>query len=629
MRGFGLLFHRYILRDVARNPIRTLLTITGVSLGIAVVVGVQLANDRAIGSFNDSLRILSGGADLQITANGLQLDEQLIGELDWVWDIGALTAIVEGRVDLDDSPNPLGRESIQIFGVDLLSDAPFRRYITAEGGNLGLDITREEYLDLLIRPDTIIVPSSLAEDLGVGIGDTARFLVSNRWRELVVGAILTDEGVARAFGGKIAFMDIAAAQLTLNKIGWIDRIEVLLDDPNMVDAVAERIRVQLPESVIVYRPADTADDNEKMLRAFRYNLTALSYISLIVGMILIYNTLNIAVVRRRTEIGALRTLGTSRRTIWWMFLIEATAFGVVGAALGIWLGELLATASGALVSRTIAALYTGAAGGGTVDSQADPVLYLEMLLLGGVLAAVSGTGPALRATQVAPVGALRENVMGRASGRKLRFQVAAGGATMLLGAVLSFGPAIDGFPFLGYAAGVSFIAGFGLLSPMLVRGLLKLIRVPFIRLLPVEGRLAIQTIEGSLGRVVVAVMSLAIAVAMLISVAIMVASFRDTVIVWIDQTLKGDLYLRPASFGSNGGSNVLEGKTLEVLDTIPAIAAIDRFRAMVIDYDGFPAFLAAGEFRTVAAHSSLLFVDGRSTPAVATRLIGSNRVVVS
>ena len=118
MRGFGLLFHRYILRDLARNPIRTLLTITGVSLGIAVVVGVQLANDRAIGSFNDSLRILGGGADLQITANGLQLDEQLIGELDWVWDIGALTAIVEGRVDLDDLPNPLGRESIQIFGVD-------------------------------------------------------------------------------------------------------------------------------------------------------------------------------------------------------------------------------------------------------------------------------------------------------------------------------------------------------------------------------------------------------------------------------------------------------------------------------------------------------------------------------
>ena len=629
MRGFLTLFHRYIVRDLARNPIRTLLTITGVSLGIAVVVGVQLANDRAIGSFNDSLRILGGGADLQISANGLQLDENLIGELDWVWDIGALTAVVEGRIDLDDSPNPLGRESIQVFGIDLLSDAPFRTYRMAEGGNLGLDITREEYIDLLIRPDIIIVPSGLAETLGVGVGDTVRFLISNRWRELTVGAVLTDEGIASAFGGKIVFMDIAAAQLALNKLGWIDRIEVLLDDPDQADAVAERIRVQLPSSVIVYRPEDTAEDNEKMIRAFRYNLTALSYIALIVGMILIYNTLNIAVVRRRTEIGALRTLGTSRRTIKWMFLIEATAFGLVGAALGIWLGELLASASGALVSRTIAVLYTGGGGSGVVESAIDPVLYLEMLLLGGALAAVSGTGPALRATQVSPVVALRENVMGTVGARQLRLQIGCGVAAMLLGAILSFAPAVGGFPFLGYAAGVLFIAGFGLLSPLLVRGLLKLIRRPFVRLLPVEGRLAIQTIEGSLGRVVVAVMSLAIAVAMLISVAIMVASFRDTVVVWIDQTLKGDLYLRPASFGSNGGRNVLEAETLEALDRIPGIAAIDRFRAMVIDYDGYPAFLAAGEFETVATHSSLLFMEGRSTPEVARELIGSDRVIVS
>ncbi len=105
MTRFARLFHRYILRDLARNPIRTVLTLTGVALGIAVVVGVHVANDRAISSFNNSLRILSGQADLQISANGLQLDEELIGELSWVWDVGAMTAIVEGRVDLDASPS--------------------------------------------------------------------------------------------------------------------------------------------------------------------------------------------------------------------------------------------------------------------------------------------------------------------------------------------------------------------------------------------------------------------------------------------------------------------------------------------------------------------------------------------
>ena len=136
-------------------------------------------------------------------------------------------------------------------------------------------------------------------------------------------------------------------------------------------------------------------------------------------MILVYNTLNIAVVRRRAEIGALRTLGTSRRTITWMFLIEATALGVIGAAVGVWGGEFLADAAGALVSQTVSGLYTGVA---VIPSltRSDPIFYVAMLLLGGILAAIAGTGPALRATKVSPVDALRENVMGTIQATRLR-----------------------------------------------------------------------------------------------------------------------------------------------------------------------------------------------------------------
>ncbi len=625
MTRFVTLFYRYIVRDLAKNPARTLLTLTGVALGIAVVVGVQLANDRAIGSFNDSLRIMSGRADLQIAANGLDLDESLIGELAWVWDVGAMTAIIEGRADLDTSPNPIERESLRLFGIDLLSDAPFRSYVMAEGGNLGMDITREQFIDLLVEPDRIIVPSVLADRFGLDVGSTFRMLIANRWCDFRVGAILRDEGIARAFDGKIVFMDIAAAQLALNKLGGIDRIEILLDDPSMADAVAERIAVQLPESVIVYRPEDTAAETEKMTRAFRYNLKALSYIALVVGMILIYNTLNIAVVRRRGEIAALRTLGTSRRTIRWMFLIEATAFGVVGAVLGVWVGSFLARAAGALVSRTISMLYTDTAVSGTAGGP-DPILYVEMILLGGVLAAVSGTGPALRATRVAPAGVLRADV---GSPIRIRLLTGLGLGTMALATAFGFAPPVDGFPFLGYLSGVLFILAFGLLSPVFARALVRIVRRPLASILPAEGRLAIQTIEGSLPRIVVAVISLSIAVAMLISVAIMVASFRDTVIVWVDRTLQGDLYLRPAAFGSNGGRNVLEGETLDVLEDILAIAAIDRFRGMGIDYDGFPAILGAGEFETLAEYSSLMFMGGRNTADVARRLIEDGSVAVS
>ena len=249
------------------TPLRTLLTLTGVALGIAVVVAVHLANDRAIGSFNDSLRILNGRPDLQIAANGLDLDENLVGELSWVWDVGVMTAIIEGRIHLEiPSDTPFRGESLRLFGVDLLSDAPFRTYMLTEGGrDLGGDIAREDFIDLLVEPDAVIIPARpWRMSWNVAVGDTVSFLIANRFREFTLGAVLTDEGIARAFDGKIVFMDIAAAQLVFGRLGKIDRIEVLLEDSSMADAVAERIHIQLPESVVVYRPEDTTGETEKV-----------------------------------------------------------------------------------------------------------------------------------------------------------------------------------------------------------------------------------------------------------------------------------------------------------------------------------------------------------------------------
>ena len=648
---FLKLFNQTIIRDLVRNPTRTLLTLTGVALGIAVVVAVQLANDRAIGSFSDSMDLLNGGADLQIAANGRPLDESLIGELSWVWDVGAMTAIVEGRLQrvAPDDQTLFGQESIPVFGVDLLSDVPFRtreagsrtreeeartrevpsRTSEADsppgGGNLSLDLSRPQFIDLLVSPNSIVVPRTLAEEWDVEEGETVDLLVANREQPFTVATVLDNSGVARAFDGGIVFMDIAAAQLAMNRLGEIDRVDVVLDDVATLEAVAERIRVQLPDSVMVYPPQDTTAETERMTRAFRYNLTAMSYIALVVGMILIYNTLNIAVVRRRGEIGALRTLGVTRRTIGGMFLSEAVLLGAVGAIGGIWIGEVLARGAGALVSRTIAMVYTGAPGGAS-GGGLDPVLFIEMILLGGGVAAIAGTGPALRASGISPVDAMRERI---GAGPAARTWSLMGLAALGLGSLLAFAPPVGGFPFPGYAAGVLFIAGFCLLSPLFARAMLTVPGKMAAALMPAEGRLAVETIRGRQSRVVVAVMSLAIAVSMLASVAIMVASFRDTIVVWIDQTLQGDLYMRPAASGGDRGRNAMAPEAIQALDGVAGIAAVDRYRAVTIDYNGFPAFMAAGEFETLAAHSRMLFMDGQDTSTIAERLIGQNRVVVS
>ena len=94
-----------------------------------------------------------------------------------------------------------------------------------------------------------------------------------------------------------------------------------------------------------------------MLRAFRSNLRVLSFISLVVGAFLIYNTISVSVVRRRAEIGVLRAIGAGRSAILALFLGEALLFGVAGGLAGLGLGRLLTGALVRLISDTVNALY--------------------------------------------------------------------------------------------------------------------------------------------------------------------------------------------------------------------------------------------------------------------------------
>lgn len=647
---FATLFRNLILRDLVSNPARTLLTMFGVALGIAVVVAVQLANDRAIASFNESMNLVNGAADIQIASNGQSLDERLIGQLDWIWDVGTMTAVIEGQVSraaggrLAGETPSFNQESLRLLGVDLLSDAAFRTYearaaadarasasgdVPAPGNSPGLDLgtSRSQFLDLLVDPRAVILPAGLAGEWGVGVGDDVALLVSNQELTFTVGSVLRDEGVARAFGGRIVFMDIAAAQLALMRFGEIDRIEIVLDNPESTDSVMERLRQDVSPPVLVYRPEDTEDDAARMTRAFRYNLTALSYIALVVGMILVYNTVNIAVVRRRGEVGALRTLGASRRTIAGLFLAQAAFFGVLGGVFGVITGEVLARASGALVSRTISMIYTGVPGSGT-GAVADPLLYAQMAALGIGLAAVSGIGPAVSAARVSPIEMMRG---GAGNVRSMGSWTAAGALVLVPATLLSFAPPVFGFPFLGYTAGVLFILAFSLLSPAMVRALVENAAPLLTMVFPAEGRLAVETIRSRLRRVLVAIVSLSIAVAMLSSVAIMVASFRDTVVVWLDQTLRGDLYIRPATSGADGGRNTLAPGVLEAIEGVDGIAAVDRFRGITIDYGGFPAIMASGEFDVLTRHGGLRWVDRPQDQAaeLAAQIVDQGQVVVS
>ena len=142
-------------------------------------------------------------------------------------------------------------------------------------------------------------------------------------------------------------------------------------------ALETAIRSALPPGYLIERPGLRNNENQRMLRAFRWNLRVLGYISLVVGAFLIYNTISVSVVRRRAEIGVLRAVGASRSTVFLLFLTEAMLLGVSGAALGVLLGRGLAGVVVGLIADTVNALYT--------SSRPSPLELTAMEAFSGIL----------------------------------------------------------------------------------------------------------------------------------------------------------------------------------------------------------------------------------------------------
>src|SRR5262249_26099864 len=146
-----------------------------------------------------------------------------------------------------------------------------------------------------------------------------------------------------------------------------------------------------------------AEENRKMLTAFRWNLKLLSYVALIVGAFLIYNTISVSIVRRRAEIGIVRALGASRASVLVAFAGEAGAIGLVGAALGGPSGRVMASGAVKLMGETVDALY--------VSSRPGPIelgvsSVVTALLVGIGVSLIAAYAPAREAALIPPAEAM-------------------------------------------------------------------------------------------------------------------------------------------------------------------------------------------------------------------------------
>ncbi len=606
------LFYRLMMRPLFREPVRMSLTILAVALGVAVVLAMELAGNAAAGSFHSSMETLAGDYTLEIIAPG-GVPDAVVGML--------ATQPIPLRFSprIEDFATILSnKETLPLIGIDMIAEGS--RYVGADNPQMtnGSPDSPARALRRLEEPTSVWVGSSL----GKKPGDQIELLINDQTSLCTVRGVYPDSG-----GNESAIvMDLAGADRALKRAGRLDRILLKIPESANPEEWQKRIAALLPTGVEI-RPQGTGTvENRKMLAAFRWNLRLLSYIALVVGAFLIYNTISVSVVRRRAEIGLLRALGASRGNVFGAFLGEAVGIGLAGALLGLPLGRLLASGAVKSMALTVDLLYVSSRPGAIALTGSS--LWLALAIGVGV-AIASALAPAREAMQVSPVDAMARGRKEYAARMNKERDLGIAAALAICAALLAQLPALGGKPVFGYLATVVLIGASAYAIPALVSFLSSTTSRRLGELLGVEALLASRSLVASLGRTSVLVGALATAVAMMTSVGIMVGSFRQTVVNWMDDQLPADLYLRPAGEPAADRHPTISMELTEQIASLPGVAAVDRLRAYEINYEGMPVTLAGIDLRVRNSYHKSKFLSGRRTETVLSELRGQRSILVS
>jgi putative ABC transport system permease protein len=613
---FKDLFTALILRPLLRDPFRTAITILGVAVGVAVFLSIRLANQQTMMSFTESVDLVLGRANAVIRVEGMDFDESVLEKLYTLRQEIKAYPVIEGY-----GVESTSGEVVEIIGTDLLQDSGIRDFTikTVEKDLKGL-------LPLILDPSGIILPEKFVPGTRFAPGDTIRFLINGKEKVLNVNGVLVNEGIAKALNGNFALMDIAAAQNVFEKTGRLDRIDIQFLNATDFEFMREKIAALLPGNMKVERPKRKNQQVEKMLQAFQYNLTALSFVALLVALYLIYNMIALSVVRRRVEIGTLRALGATPTLIALIFFLEAGVIGAIGSLLGIGMGYFFAQFSLDAVSITVNNLYAPSYVT-EVDfkwSQMGPYF-----ILGVVLSFISALIPAWDAATTPPTSVMRRGSYDLKLFRGSRGLNRTALAVVLLAALCTQLPPINHFPYFGFFSVFLIILGVSLLTPAVLLWTRERLHFFFKKRFGGEGLLACMNLSQNVGRNALAISSLAIAFMMVISMLIMVHSFRQTVIVWIDQTLRADLFVRIAGGRDIDYQHTLPSELVGKLKSLKGIAAVDQFRALDITYNELPVVLATGDFSVLSKYGNLLIKTGPSAQELDRIMVGQNRALVS
>jgi putative ABC transport system permease protein len=575
MSGLGLLSRWLLFGEWRAHPMRALLAIAAIAVGVAMGFAIHLINAAAFNEFSAAIQSLAGQADLQVAGREALFDENVYPRLAAREGVAVASPVLEVDAALAGKPG-----SLKIVGLDAL-----------RAGMVSPDLAgvpeKGRASDVLADDAVFLSPAAQAW-LGLRSGATLMLRAGTRDLPLrVAGPILR----ARS-GQRLAVMDIGALQWRFERLGKLSRVDLKLRDGVDRAAFQRTLAAELerdyPGRYTVAAPNDANQEsrNNNLSRAYRVNLTVLALVALFTGAFLVFSTQALSVLRRRSQFALLRVLGLPRRLLLRQVLVEGASLGVIGALAGIAAGYGLAAAALAFFGGDLGAGYFPGVKPTVVFT---PVAAFVFFCLGLGVALLGCAAPAWEAAKARPAVALKAGTDEAALDRLARIWPSL--LCLALAAACAFAPPVFELPLFGYfAVALLLIGGIGLMPRLAATSFRFLdrlhsrrqMRSSFKRAPSPVLALALARLANAPGQASIALGGVLASFSLMVAMGIMVASFRVSVDEWMLHILPADLYVRSASGGNTGG---LGPEQQQAIAGLPGVAQTAFLRTRQLSLD--------------------------------------------
>jgi putative ABC transport system permease protein len=582
---FSRLTRSFILRNFRNDKFFNFLSIIGIALGIGLFIGVKVASDRAVISFEAAVDGLTPFANYEIhDISGIDFDENIYQRVRSIEEKSFPVVRSFGYI-------PDFQENVEILGTEISRISSFLNFPL---------IHHYEIEQFYREPGGILVTKSFSESHSLKEGDIIHPVIYDRQYALKITGILDTPVIYPSN----LIMDIGNFQEYFSTQGQLSRIDIATDRQTaskIAHVLPSNLSLQSKEAVFAHRKA--------MIASFRHNLQFVSLVAILVGFFLLYNTVFISVVKRRPEIGILIGLGTAKKTVIALFAMHGLVLGFVGSLLGVLLGQVAAYFSVIAVEKTISTMYS------TISISEYLVTVQDALIAIGLGLAVSLTAsilPAFEASKVVPNESSREGTF-EGKFRRYRICLFLAGPSLILAGIaapyLEYTRMPFEFPLLSYAGILMIITGFTLISPLYLSFLLGVLRKPATRFFNASGKIAFGFMSGNPYRFSVALMSVAVSSALIIALFTLIFSFRGSLDTWIHKNIHADIYIKPASCTSNYCFSPFSDLIVSSVRKLPEVAGVDRFRALQVEVSGKKTIAGFGDTAVKRQHMSKDYKD--------------------